>query len=222
MSREADFLSRWSRLKRRSSAPAAPAPEVGAPTDAEALRRAELAESSAIPELPPEELAALPPLDELTPETDLSPFLRKGVPAGLRNAALRRMWTLDPGIRDRIGDALDYAYDWNVAGSVPGTGPLLPSDDVQAMLRAIVGAPDSEASEGAARKPDGAPVEGAAQAEPEALVDLQADEAAKPAHETPTILPDVPSRAEAIATAPAEPAGKEGPQVRRHGGATPF
>lgn len=222
MSREADFLSRWSRLKRRSSAPAAPPPEVAAPTDAEALRRAELAESSAIPELPPEELAALPRLEELTPETDLSPFLRKGVPPALRNAALRRMWTLDPGIRDRIGDALDYAYDWNVAGSVPGTGPLLPCDDVQAMLRAIVGAPDSEAGEGAARKIDAAPVEGAAQAEPEALAGPEAGEPAKPVDEAPAIIPDVASRAEAIAPAPAEAAPKEVAQVRRHGGATPF
>jgi hypothetical protein len=117
------FLARWSRRKfevRREEAQP-PAPEA-APANRE-------------PELTPEEIAALPKIEELTPETDISAFLRRGVPEALKNAALRRMWSLDPAVRDYVGDARDYAYDWNVPGGVPGNGPLLPTDDVDAMLR---------------------------------------------------------------------------------------
>ena len=59
-------------------------------------------------------------MDELTPETDITVFLRKGVPEFLKNAALRRMWSLDPAIRDYVSEAREYAYDWNVPGGVPG------------------------------------------------------------------------------------------------------
>jgi hypothetical protein len=47
------------------------------------------------------------------------------------------MWSLDAAIRDHVGDARDYAYDWNAPGGVPGAGPMLPTDDVGAMLRQI-------------------------------------------------------------------------------------
>src|SRR5690349_9250496 len=117
-----DFLSRWSRRKlevqREGKAePAAPlAPEQAPAEEGE-------------PELTPEEIAALPKIDEMTPDTDLTVFFRKGVREMLKKAALRRMWSLDPAIRDYVGEAREYAYDWNVPGGVPGNGPLLPTDD---------------------------------------------------------------------------------------------
>jgi hypothetical protein len=124
-----DFFARWSRRKREAArereAPAEPVPET-ASTDA-----------SEEPALSPEELAALPKIEDITPDTDITAFLKKGVPEALRNAALRRVWSLDPAIRDYVGDARDYAWDWNVVGGVPGNGPLLPVDDVNAMLRTI-------------------------------------------------------------------------------------
>ena len=52
------------------------------------------------------------------------------------------MWSLDPAIRDYVGEAREYAYDWNVPGGVPGNGPLLPTDDVGAMLGRIFGESD--------------------------------------------------------------------------------
>ncbi len=120
-----DFLSRWSRRKREArQTPASPAAAAPAPEE---------------PEITPEELAALPKPEEITAETDLAAFFRKGVPELLRNAALRRMWSLDPAIRDFEGPARDYAWDWNVAGGVPGNGPLLPTDDVESMLRQVFG-----------------------------------------------------------------------------------
>jgi Protein of unknown function (DUF3306) len=81
----------------------------------------------------------LPPVEELTAESDFGAFLRQGVPERLRNAALRRMWALDPAIRDHVGDARDYAWDWNVPGGVPGGGPLLPCDRVEETLQRMFG-----------------------------------------------------------------------------------
>lgn len=221
MSGEPNFLSRWSRLKRQSEVRRARQSEPAAPGDAEPARAVARTEpASAIPELTPEELAALPRLEELTPETDLAPFMRLGVPASLRNAALRKMWALDPAIRDRVGDALDYAYDWNLPGSVPGSGPLLASDDVQAMLRAIVGAPESERGEAISGSSDTAAVAEAAPAESQASTDLQMEEATKPGDEAPGAVREIPAdanEAPAVRTVP-----KEVAQLRRHGRATPF
>ncbi len=45
----------------------------------------------------------LPSLDSIGPQTDITVFLQSGVPAGLRLAALRRAWAMDPAIRDFKG-----------------------------------------------------------------------------------------------------------------------
>ncbi len=87
----------------------------------------------------PEELAQLPSLDALTAATDLTPFLRAGVPRALRNAALRRMWSVDPAIRDFVSEAREYAYDWNTPGGVPGTGGAISAEDVRAMVEKVFG-----------------------------------------------------------------------------------
>jgi hypothetical protein len=119
------FLTRWSRRKREARREQVP-PEATQPVDASDAG----GPCSAVPteaELTPEEIAALPKVEELTGDSDISGFLRKGVPELLRNAALRRIWALDPAVRDYVGDARDYAYDWNVPGGVPGNGPLSPT-----------------------------------------------------------------------------------------------
>lgn len=133
MSRSDGFLSRWSRRKHEArAAPPEPAAEAGTgPADALAPPAAP---SPGAAELSEAELAALPRPEDLTAQSDLAPFLRSGVPVLLRKAALRRMWTLDPAIRDFVGEARDYSYDWNVPGGVPVSGPLLPGDDVEGTL----------------------------------------------------------------------------------------
>jgi hypothetical protein len=133
-----DFLSRWSRRKRtaRRNPEEEPRPALAPEKAAEpAADPAPLDE----PALSEEEIAALPSVEELTAESDFGAFLRQGVPERLRNAALRRMWALDPAIRDHVGDARDYAWDWNVPGGVPGGGPLLPCDRVEETLQSIFG-----------------------------------------------------------------------------------
>jgi hypothetical protein len=135
MTEERDtFLTRWSRRKleeRRAPDPRSPAENP--------VAREEPPEETAEPEATAEEIAALPKIEDLTPDTDITGFLRKGVPEVLRKAALRRMWSLDPAIRDYVSEAREYAYDWNVPGSIPGNGPLLPTDDVASMVERVFG-----------------------------------------------------------------------------------
>jgi Protein of unknown function (DUF3306) len=59
------------------------------------------------------ETPKLPPIDELTFESDFTGFLHKNVPEHLRRAALRKLWASDPvfGIIDGLDD---YAEDFNV------------------------------------------------------------------------------------------------------------
>ena len=71
----------------------------------------------------PKPAEPLPSLEDLTADSDLSAFLREGVPAALKNAAMRKMWSLDPAIRDYIGPS-EYAWDFNQPGSMAGFGPL--------------------------------------------------------------------------------------------------
>ena len=165
-----NFLSRWTRRKRAVRAAAlaeraAPAVSARAPLpepDAEGAEADLIAPQTGPEARPPEPEPAddpvlgLPSLEALTAETDLAPFLRAGVPAVLRNAALRRMWSLDPAIRDFVSEAREYAYDWNSPGGVPGLGPLLPSDDVQAMLGRLLGGA-AKATPASAETPDSPP-----------------------------------------------------------------
>lgn len=140
MSAPDNFLSRWSRRKLEAEKPEKAELDPETPVTPLAVDQPTAESPPAIIEpvgegaLSEEEIAALPRLEDLTPATDLVPFMRNGVPALLRNAALRRMWSLDPAIRDFAGEARDYSYDWNVPGGVPVSGPLLPGDDAEATL----------------------------------------------------------------------------------------
>ena len=107
------FLTRWSQRKREARQKEA---ELPAQTPANASTEATQ------PEEEPFDLSQLPNLESLTAETDISLFMHKAVPEQLRNAALRKMWVLDPAIRNYVGEALDYAWDWNAPGGVPGSG----------------------------------------------------------------------------------------------------
>ncbi len=142
-----DFLYRWSQRKREvadADRTAGTGTNVG--PDAEAVGVS--LEQAALDDAPQpavdapitaEELAALPDPEDLTAASDMTAFLRKGVPASLRNRAMRRLWSLDPAIRDYVGDARDYAWDWNVPGGVPVSGPLSATTDVKQMVKDIFG-----------------------------------------------------------------------------------
>ena len=228
-----DFLSRWSRrkLEARKAEPTGEPPTIPPVEPSSPAQVAPIAPAPGPdePGLTPEEIAKLPKVDDLTAESDLSAFLRKGVPDALRNAALRKMWALDPGIRDFVGHARDYAYDWNAAGGVPGTGALLPTDDVQSMVRQVFGAElapslpaaqDDRSPGGETLLPSGAAGGQSSQPDPAAPED---DAGAAPN----SIGPQSSVSAEcasARADAPPQPAGPESGAaagLRRHGGAKP-
>lgn len=128
------FLSRWSKRKLEESEQSAKVP-VSPPAEA----------SPDEPDLvTPEEIAALPAVESVNSAEDLMVFLRKGIPVAMRMAALRKLWVLDPEIRDFVGDARDYSWDWNVPGGVPVSGPLEPGTDVDSMVRKIFGEDEPE------------------------------------------------------------------------------
>ena len=136
--RDKGFLARWSQRKQEAKQP-----------EPDALA-AESAESSSSPAPPSEDvtpefdLSTLPKLEELTESTDITAFLRKGVPEHLRNAALQKSWALDPAIRNYVNPALEYAYDWNAPGGVPGGGELDAGVDVARLVSQIMGEPAAE------------------------------------------------------------------------------
>jgi hypothetical protein len=129
------FLSRWSQRKQQAKQP-----ERGAPAAETDVAPEPVAESSAEPEF---DLSSLPKLEDLTETTDITAFLRKGVPESLRNAALRKSWALDPAIRNYVNPALDYAYDWNTPGGVPGSSEIGAGMDVARLVSQIMGSGES-------------------------------------------------------------------------------
>jgi hypothetical protein len=145
MSEGDDFLARWSRRKRAVAeaerAPAkepAPAPEAASDETVAAAPVAQAGEVSASAAAEPElDLASLPPVESIDAGTDISGFLKPGVPSALRHAALRRVWTTDPVIRSFKGLAEN---DWDFTSpDTPGFGPLDPGFDVNGMVAQLFG-----------------------------------------------------------------------------------
>jgi len=147
-----NFLSRWSRRKSKQQRDAKrdkeraavppPAPDTAPAQDDAAVRPAVPRAAGA--ELPAFDLASLPPLDSIGADTDVRAFLQPGVPADLRNAALRRAWSVDPAIRDFKG-LQENDWDFNDPNGIPGFGPLSPDVDVKKMASALFGnAPKDE------------------------------------------------------------------------------
>ena len=136
---EEDLLRRWSRRKREAALkpdqPVRPeeATKAPPPTAAERVLDPE-------PEI---DLSALPPIDSITAASDITAFLRKGIPKELTHAALRRAWSADPAIRDFIGLA-ENAWDFNDPNAMPGFGPLdCSAEQLQALLGRVMGSAQS-------------------------------------------------------------------------------
>jgi hypothetical protein len=129
-----DFLKRWSRRKRES---AEVAKVVGEPAARVAEATGPRPEGNIAKAEPPFDPATLPRIDSITAVSDISAFLREGVPAELTRAALRRVWTADPAIRDFVGLA-ENAWDFTDPDAMPGFGPLETSEDVRRMIARVV------------------------------------------------------------------------------------
>jgi hypothetical protein len=126
-----NFMARWSQRKQEAKQP-----DHDAPTANSDVPSGPVAESDVVQEF---DLSSLPKLEDMTATTDITAFLRKGVPEHLRNAALRKSWALDPAIRNYVNPALDYAYDWNTPGGVPGSSEIGSGMDVARLVSQIMG-----------------------------------------------------------------------------------
>jgi Protein of unknown function (DUF3306) len=128
---EEDFLKRWSRRK-REVAKAEPADVKPAPVPDSEVPPNQTAGA------PPEfDISTLPPIDSITAVSDVKAFLQAGVPTDLTRAALRRVWTADPAIRDFVGLA-ENAWDFTDPNAMPGFGPLETTDEVRRMIADVV------------------------------------------------------------------------------------
>ena len=130
------YLQRWSQRKRAAGM-----------RGSERVDRAAAAEKGSVLDAtaPPDatsatvDLAALPAIESITGTSDVRPFLASGVPMELQRAALRRLWLVDPAIRDFIGIA-ENQWDFANPDTVPGFGPLQLTVALQRMLDALTGA----------------------------------------------------------------------------------
>ena len=139
-----NFLARWSLRKQRAADKDSPHPhESEKPNDDQAADRGQGTENALAStgvEPPSEEfdVTSLPPIESIGAGTDISAFMKKGVPTALRHAALRRAWSADPAIRDFMGPTENY---WDAAGpeGVPGFGDLDPNFDIKRMIADLFG-----------------------------------------------------------------------------------
>ncbi|MEW6642760.1 MAG: DUF3306 domain-containing protein [Pseudomonadota bacterium] len=130
------FLARWSRRKQGTKAGLAE-PACEQPVDAQGPAPAD--REVAEPAPPAADLATLPPIETIDAATDVTAFLRKGIPQELSRAALRRAWSADPAIRDFVGLA-ENAWDFTDPAAMPGFGPLdLSAEQVAALVNRVVG-----------------------------------------------------------------------------------
>jgi len=134
-----NFLKRWSRRKRAAEAHA---PEAAEPpnrerivTDATKPPRAAAQGNAAPPAFDP---TSLPPIESISATSDISAFLAPGVPDELTRAALRRVWTTDPAIRDFIGLAENQG-DFTKPDGVPGFGSLELTPELRRMVAGLFG-----------------------------------------------------------------------------------
>lgn len=118
------FLSRWARRKAgaRSDAPVADVPTVAVPATASEPAAPPLAEAHAADATltPAAEPAPLPTLDDvarLTHASDFSPYVARNVDAGVRNAAMKKLFS-DPHFN--VMDGLDtYIDDYGKPDPIP-------------------------------------------------------------------------------------------------------
>jgi hypothetical protein len=222
------FLARWSQRKQEAKQPE-PKEEAPAGESVESSDSSAPQSEDVTPEF---DLSTLPKLEELTGSTDITAFLRKGVPEHLRNAALQKSWALDPAIRNYVNPALEYAYDWNAPGGVPGGGELGAGVDVARLVSQIMGEPAAETINFDANCPAdqaaGSQVEPSERdlpAKPQEDLPVQSlRQSGEPAAETEAVSKadgDVGEPVPANESQPARPAAPQQP-LRRHGTAKPI
>ena len=213
-----EFLKRWSRRKqeaRQETKPAEQPPSLPAEVD---IAASEVFETGTEPDIDID-LAKLPSLDEITATTDITEFLRKGVPAELGRAALRRAWAADPAIRDFVGLA-ENAWDFTDPNAMPGFGALEGTpEQIGAMIERVMGGVRNASEKLASELPEKEQVQRIL----DQATDISTPEAAPEAAAEPVRSPD--DEPKAIAAAQPEGSNKDhiGDTIprRAHGRALP-
>lgn len=227
--RDDNIFARWSRRKQavRDGETSTPdeeqnASEAAANVDAEPVDQQ--------PAMEPDAGDPLPSLEDLTAESDLSAFLREDVPKALKSAALRKMWSLDPAIREYIGPS-EYAWDFNQPGSMAGFGPLEANESIAEFLSTMSGGARAGLARAAAlqEKPPPPSISQITDVPSEQDANTSPDSPAADSPAEPLDPPQVLASPEPLSPvrtpAAAEPANSEEPSQistpRRHGGAMP-
>jgi hypothetical protein len=216
-----EFLARWSRRKREARAgndAAVPARPTEPQSPAAPLRTAEDPASAEV------DLSNLPPIESITAATDVTAFLRQGIPPELSRAALRRTWASDPTIRDFVGLA-ENAWDFNDPHAMPGFGPLDYSDEqLGALVDRIVGSVRSAADSLTTATAEQNDTSQSANSDHEPPLESRASEAVADLSPTEEISsdqpPPVPAAVQPEATRGVE-SEQTSPRRRTHGSALP-
>jgi hypothetical protein len=174
MSDQENFLARWSRRKRQAEqATDKPAkPEAG---DEVATREKAAAKEEGLAAASPDaseratepafDPSTLPPIESITAETDIRPFLRAGVPADLTRAALRQAWLADPAIRNYIGLS-ENSWDFNDPTAVYGFDFSEPGAEMKKLAQEMLNQLGAPPGEKAAQVSTSEPRSGAEAAQP--------------------------------------------------------
>jgi hypothetical protein len=215
-----EFLARWSRRKREAKV-AADAPAQAQTAETPNPATPVTAEDPASAEV---DLSSLPPIDSITAATDVTAFLRQGIPQDLSRAALRRAWAADPAIRDFVGLA-ENAWDFNDPHAMPGFGPLDCSEEqLGALVDRIVGGVRGAADSPTTAIPEQKDASPSADSNHEPLLESRAPETVADLSPAEEISSDEPPSAPA-AVQPEAPQGVESdqtsPRRRTHGSALP-
>jgi Protein of unknown function (DUF3306) len=209
-----EFLKRWSRRKQEAKQESKAAEQAPSPPGQTAAASPETAEVASEPEI---DLSKLPSIDSITAATDITEFLRKGIPAELSRAALRRAWATDPTIRDFVGLA-ENAWDFTDPNAIPGFGALHGTpEQIGAMVERVIGGVRNAADK-LVELPEKEQERAKADQERVSATEALPDEA-----KSATRLTDLSAQPVAAAQPEASAEEDEGMAVRRrtHGGALP-
>jgi Protein of unknown function (DUF3306) len=223
-----NFLSRWSRRKQEAGErnekkeEAAGKPPAEPAAENEPGRVASAPDATPIPKL---DVENLPPIESITADTDITAFMRAGVPDALKRAALRRAWSSDPAIRDFVEVNENY---WDAAGpdGIPGFGDVNPNLDVKRMVSELFGEiprEDTSSKSDEGRVVDSPTAPAPNQAEAATLVQPESAlvENIPPRSENAAPQTEVAAQAEAAEQSDLKKPVPEKKIARRHGGAIP-
>jgi hypothetical protein len=173
---ETPFLSRWSERKR--------AVRAEAEGEGEAHEAQEEAHAESEEELEANRRAAEAiDLETLTDKSDYAPFFRPGVPAALKQAALRKLWRSNPvfAVLDGLND-YDEDFAWPTSGGEMvrsawkvGRGFLSGEDEAEAEERAAAKPVEDPLAERQQPRPIEAQASPSGESEPEAAEDSGAE-----------------------------------------------